>query len=73
MGRKITGHLNGGWITEIISRLAIAHSFESKEWAFLLHDHKDYPQKIIYPYSPLDKMIIYPIYGKENYLSLFSP
>jgi len=34
IGRKITGLFNGSWITEVILRLVIAHSFEGKNGLF---------------------------------------
>ena len=33
-GRKTTGLLNGSWVTEVMSRVAIAHSFEGKNGLF---------------------------------------
>jgi len=34
IGHKTTGFLNGSWVTEVISRVAIAHSFEGKNGLF---------------------------------------
>ena len=34
MGRKTTGLLNGSWVTEVISGVAIAHSFEGENGLF---------------------------------------
>ena len=34
MGRKTTGLSNGGWVTEVIYRVAIAHSFRIEKMGF---------------------------------------
>jgi len=36
IGRKNTDLLNSSWVTEVISRLAIAHSLERKNGLFYL-------------------------------------
>jgi len=36
IGRKTTDLLNSSWVTEVISRLAIAHSLEGKNGLFYL-------------------------------------
>jgi len=42
MGRKTTGLLNGGWVTEVISLRDNRPFFRMKEWAFLLSDVANY-------------------------------
>jgi len=36
IGRKTTGLLNGSWVTEVISGVAIAHSFRIERMGFFI-------------------------------------